>query len=91
MKKFKLETKEEKVSLNIKINKETDERLKRARKVARLRGGKFNVSEHVEDYLTTKLLVEVEKALSLQSIEEEKAQLEALEKAAEKEAKKTAK
>jgi len=83
MKKFKLEKKEEKVSLNIKISKETNERLKRARKVARLRGGMFNVSDHVEDYLTTKLLVEVEKVMGLKSIEEEEALVSKLNKEAE--------
>jgi hypothetical protein len=44
-----------KVSLNIKVTSELDLRLKRARKVAREIGLKFNVSEGVEAFLTTRI------------------------------------
>jgi len=45
-----------KVSLNIKIEKDLDFRLKRARKVAREKKEIFNVSEIVNEFLNKKLL-----------------------------------
>lgn len=66
---------EKKVSLNIKISKELDERLKRARQEARNQGMKFNVSAEVESFLV-KELKKVEKTLRIeQDINESKSQL----------------
>lgn len=65
---------EKKVSLNIKISGILDDRLKRARRVARENGMQFNVSSKVEDYLE-KELKKVEKELSItQDVTEEKNQ-----------------
>lgn len=64
MAKSKIQKVEKKVSLNIKIEKGIDERLKRARKAARDQGGKFNVSEHTEEFLL-KLLKDIEKELGI--------------------------
>lgn len=64
MKKSKLKKVETKVSLNIKIDSKIDARLKRARQAARDQGGKFNVSEHTEEFLL-KLLKDVEKELGI--------------------------
>lgn len=64
MKKSKLKKVENKVSLNIKIDRNIDERLKRARQSARDQSSKFNVSEHVEDFLL-KLLKDIEKELGI--------------------------
>lgn len=70
-----LEKVEKKVSLNIKISKELDERLKRARQEARNQGMKFNVSAEVENFLL-KELKKVEKTLRIeQDISESKSQL----------------
>lgn len=64
MARLKLHGKEEKKSLNIKVTVEMDARLKRARKVAREQGVVFNVSEHVEGYLSG-LLKQAEKQLGI--------------------------
>ncbi len=64
MAKSKIKKVEKKVSLNIKIETSIDERLKRARKAARDQGGKFNVSEHTEEFLL-KLLKDIEKELGI--------------------------
>lgn len=64
MAKSKIKKVEKKVSLNIKIEKSIDERLKRARSAARDQGGKFNVSEHTEEFLL-KLLKDIEKELGI--------------------------
>lgn len=53
-----------KSSLNIKINAELDEKLKKARHVARQNGGTFNVSENVEDFLE-KLIVAFENQMEV--------------------------
>jgi hypothetical protein len=74
MKHLKLEKVEEKKSLNIKVSVDTDNRLKRARKVAREQGTKFNVSEHVELFLES-LLKQAEKQLGItQDIKESTSQ-----------------
>lgn len=68
--------KSEKVSLNIKVSRELDLRLKRARKAARLNKKKFNVSSHIEQYLD-KVLNEIESQLSIkQDIKEYQNQAE---------------
>lgn len=65
---------ENKVSLNIKVSSEMDQRLKRARETARSRGMKFNVSGTIEVFLE-KELKKVEKELSIeQDISESKSQ-----------------
>jgi post-segregation antitoxin (ccd killing protein) len=65
---------ENKVSLNIKVSSEMNDRLKRVRDEARKRGMKFNVSASVEDFLE-KELKKVEKKLSCeQDINEWKSQ-----------------
>ncbi len=56
--------KEAQVSLNVKIPKSIDVRLKNARQVARNEGLKFNVSESVTDHLK-KELKKVEKSLGI--------------------------
>lgn len=56
---------EKKVSLNIKITPELDQRLKRARQTARERGQIYNVSQEVESFLL-KDLKKVEKLLSIE-------------------------
>ena len=56
--------KESKVSLNIKISQEMDQRLKRARQLARKQGMMFNVSKEVEQFLE-KELKKIERSLSL--------------------------
>lgn len=55
---------EKKISLNIKVDRSIDARLKRARQAARDQGGKFNVSEHTEELLL-KLLKDIEKELGI--------------------------
>ena len=50
-----IETKEKKVSLNIKISESLNERLKQARIDARQQNKKFNVSQLVSDFLENKL------------------------------------
>ncbi|MBM5152180.1 hypothetical protein HYN83_24845, partial [Vibrio parahaemolyticus] len=50
MAKSKLKKVENKVSLNIKVDRKIDERLKRARAVARDQGEIFNVSAHTEAF-----------------------------------------
>ncbi len=63
---------ESKVSLNIKVSKDLDDRLKRARKVAREKGMIFNVSAEVETFLL-KELKKVEKSLSIkEDVDKEK-------------------
>lgn len=62
--KMSLKKVESKKSLNIKISEGMDFRLKRARKAARAKGMKFNVSAEVESFLE-KELKKVEKILSL--------------------------
>ncbi len=70
-----LEKVEKKVSLNIKISKELDDRLKRARQEARKQGMKFNVSAEVENFLL-KEVKKVEKTLRVeQDINESNNQL----------------
>ncbi|MCF9832356.1 hypothetical protein ABK985_23125 [Vibrio parahaemolyticus] len=64
MAKSKLKKVETKVSLNIKIDRKIDERLKRARAVARDQGEIFNVSAHTETFLL-KLLKDIEKELGI--------------------------
>lgn len=65
---------ENKESLNIKISKNLNDRLKRARKKARETGNQFNVSKTIENYLE-KELKKIEKALNIeQDINEEKSQ-----------------
>lgn len=65
---------EKKVSLNIKVSHALNERLKRARKIARENGSQFNVSNIVELYLE-KELKKIEKVLNIkQDINEELAQ-----------------
>ncbi|EGR0735490.1 hypothetical protein EGX54_25620 [Vibrio parahaemolyticus] len=64
MAKSKLKKVETKVSLNIKVDRKIDERLKRARTVAREQGGIFNVSAHTEAFLL-KLLKDIEKELGI--------------------------
>ncbi len=64
MAKSKLKKIETKVSLNIKVDRKIDERLKRARSVARDRGEIFNVSAHTEEFLL-KLLKDIEKELGI--------------------------
>jgi hypothetical protein len=56
--------KEAQVSLNVKIPKSVDVRLKNARQVARNEGLKFNVSESVTEHLK-KELKKVEKSLGI--------------------------
>jgi len=78
--KMALQKVEKKVSLNIKVNKDLDDRLKRARKAAREKGMIFNVSAEVEKFLI-KELKKVENTLSIeQDIKEEKNQLNLLDK-----------
>lgn len=70
---------ESKVSLNIKVPQSLDSRLKRARKTARERGMKFNVSVEVERFLE-KELKKVEKDLGItQDISESNNQLNLIE------------
>lgn len=70
---------ESKVSLNIKVPQSLDARLKRARKTARERGLKFNVSVEVERFLE-KELKKVEKELGItQDISESNNQLNLIE------------
>ena len=65
---------ENKESLNIKISKNLNDRLKRARKKARETGNQFNVSKTIENYLE-KELKKIEKTLNIeQDINEEKSQ-----------------
>ncbi|EGQ9846119.1 hypothetical protein FYU92_18980 [Vibrio cholerae] len=64
MAKSKLKKVEAKVSLNIKVDRKIDERLKRARSVARDQGEIFNVSAHTEAFLL-KLLKDIEKELGI--------------------------
>ncbi|EJL6572052.1 hypothetical protein NMS49_003569 [Vibrio cholerae] len=74
-----LEKVEKRVSLNIKISGELDERLKRARQEARNQGMKFNVSAEVESFLL-KEVKKVEKILSIeQDINESQSQLSLIE------------
>ena len=81
-----LEKAEAKVSLNIKVSKELDMRLKRARKLAREAGLRFNVSKEVENFLE-KELKKVEKELSItQDIKEEQSQLSLIDDNKEKSA-----
>ncbi len=75
---------ENKVSLNIKVSKELDARLKRARKTARELGMKYNVSEEVEKFLERDLKkVETELGIK-QDIKEEQNQLSLIEEKAPK-------
>lgn len=74
-----LEKVENKVSLNIKVARDIDARLKRARAEARKQGMKFNVSAEVENFLL-KELKKVEKLLSIkQDINESNNQLDLVE------------
>ncbi len=59
-----LKIRQKKVSLNIKIDREIDERLKRARSVAREQDLIFNVSEHTEKFLL-ELLIDIETELGI--------------------------
>lgn len=65
--KMALQKVEKKVSLNIKVSKDLDDRLKRARKAAREKGMIFNVSAEVETFLL-KELKKVEKSLSIKEV-----------------------
>lgn len=69
----------QKVSLNIKVTPELDQRLKRARQSARKQGMKFNVSLEVEKFLLREL-TKVEKQLGItQDVTEENNQTDLLE------------
>ena len=71
---------ENKESLNIKISKKLNERLKRARQKSRETGNQFNVSKTVENFLE-KELKKIEKILNIeQDINEEKAQTDFFQK-----------
>jgi hypothetical protein len=72
---MRLQRKQPKVSLNIKISSDLDFRLKRARKAAREQGLMFNVSQEVEKFLEKELQI-VERQLSID--EEIKSNLEEL-------------
>ena len=74
--KMALEKVENKVSLNIKISRTVNARLKRARAEARKQDMKFNVSLEVENFLL-KELKKVEKLLSIeQNINESNNQID---------------
>jgi len=71
---------ENKESLNIKISKNLNARLKRARQKARETGNQFNVSKTVENFLE-KELKKIEKILNIeQDVNEEKAQTDFFQK-----------
>lgn len=72
---MRLQRKQPKVLLNIKISSDLDFRLKRARKAAREQGLMFNVSQEVEKFLEKELQI-VERQLSID--EEIKSNLEEL-------------